>query len=424
MEKTFKFILLSALLTLLTIVTAAAAYITDANDVSGSSFTDIPELAGNLDEIFSGSLRLYSDSACQSTVSVPLGSSKVPVGTTYYVRDGAGNTYSGSSCYIYANAVYSTLFGDIPYHGYSGSWAHSENVLSNAASASYKLFSDAAICTGALLRTTSNADGSYNGSNGHSIIILSYDKNSITYLEGNGDGKGLVRITTRSWDGFNSVLLTSRGYRISFVVQPTAEYLDSLRSGTSVQHDYVGYFENSVAYRNSFRDVKSSDWFYEYVKCAFELGLMNGQSATRFAPESDITVAEAATLAARILSGYWDDGLSFISSGAWYAPYYEYLALWGVTPDSFGSPQSAITRGDFARLMALSVPSDALSPALHTSVSRWDVTAIDSYYDAVVSLYLAGIITGSGGEFSPDATLTRSEAAAIVSRIADRALRT
>ncbi len=49
----------------------------------------------------------------------------------------------------------------------------------------------------------------------------------------------------------------------------------------------------------------------------------------------------------------------------------------------------------------------------------------DKYNGKVLFLYRAGILTGSDwmGNFNPDSTITRAEAAAIISRIADRRLR-
>ena len=48
-----------------------------------------------------------------------------------------------------------------------------------------------------------------------------------------------------------------------------------------------------------------------------------------------------------------------------------------------------------------------------------------SYADAVYLLYRAGVLTGSdsAGTFRPDSTIKRSEAAAIVTRMADPSLR-
>ena len=48
----------------------------------------------------------------------------------------------------------------------------------------------------------------------------------------------------------------------------------------------------------SFADVKESDWFYDDVQIAVESGLVNGKSPTSYAPNDNLTYAEAIKLAA------------------------------------------------------------------------------------------------------------------------------
>ena len=190
------------------ITASAMSTITNPSNASGYSYSNA--YASKLDEIFNGTAKLFSN----SDSSYPLGSS-LEMKTKYEVA----NRVSGWQCYIYANAVYYYLFGDIPFHGDGEYCNNSETVLRNCASVSYDLFRNAGVSFGAYLRTTTNSDGSYNGSNGHSMIILSYDSSQVSVLEGNADGKGLVRITNKSWSEFNSSFLTNKGRRVSHVVQ-------------------------------------------------------------------------------------------------------------------------------------------------------------------------------------------------------------
>ena len=43
----------------------------------------------------------------------------------------------------------------------------------------------------------------------------------------------------------------------------------------------------------SFDDVKENDWFYSDVKTAYETGLIDGKSDTAYAPDDNMTYAEA-----------------------------------------------------------------------------------------------------------------------------------
>lgn len=364
--------------------------------------------------VLSGSVGLYSDIGCTKEVLAAPGSSAVAPGKTYYIKErSSGKVFSGSSCYIYANAVYNTLFGDVPYHGYSDTWQQSACVASAKKSVSYADFAAWGVQPGALLRTTGNSDGTYNGDKGHSVILLSYDRDAVRYLEGNGDGRGLIRTVERSWDELNAVLFRGRGYRLAFIVSPA----DGL-----ARHDFAGYFRVKTAYP-TFSDVSDGAWYYESVKTACELGLMDGQGGRKFAPAGYVTNAEAAVLAARLLSYYWDDRWDFsLKSGdRWYDPYDRYLERWGIAPPS-GASWEMITRGDFAQLIYKAAPKRELTAV--QSAAFPDVSRADACYGAVTALANAGILRGAGGLFNPEKPVTRAEAAAMLVRLADRSART
>lgn len=414
-------IALTLCLTLIPTAHAAGSYILDPSRLHGSDYTDIPALAASLDKVFGGNPKLYSDIACTNPATAAIGSTSVPLGRTYYTRDLSGNIYSGTSCYIYANAVYASLFGDIPYHGDPGAWQNSRRVLKNAASADYDLFASAGVRCGALLRTTANPDGSYNSNLGHSVIILKYDKSSVTYLEGNGDGKGIVRVTTRDWKNLNSVSLSGRGYKISFIVQPTDEYYDCLKTGQVPKaHEYVGYLSRLRQY-SGFRDVSASDWYSPGVSAVYELGLMDGCGGNSFDPSGAITVSQAVTLAARFLSNYYDDHHSFAGGSPWYRPYYDYCALWGIDT-SFSGPDMPISRSDFARLMDKALPDAARTDTVPAPFFP-DVPESASWGRPIYSLARSGVIQGGDGLYRPGSTFTRAEAACILARMADKSLR-
>lgn len=203
----------------------AAEYILDPAQARGRDYTQSEALAKALDQVFSGDIDLFSDYACTAEVSMPLGyvMSKT---TQYYVKSQvSGNKISGWQCYIYANGVYNQIFRE--WVGHANSFAHSETVISGGSNTlTYEMLTKAGVRCGAYIRTTGNATGAYSSDIGHSMIILSYDADSITYLEGNADGQGLVRIATRSWSDFNLTQLSGKKRYISHVVQPKAAVYD------------------------------------------------------------------------------------------------------------------------------------------------------------------------------------------------------
>ena len=56
-------------------------------------------------------------------------------------------------------------------------------------------------------------------------------------------------------------------------------------------------------YAGQFADLDAGAWYYESAAALYELGLINGQDG-RFAPDSEMTIAEAVTMAARLRSLY------------------------------------------------------------------------------------------------------------------------
>lgn len=201
--------LLLCVLPQLGIETQAASCIEDAGQIDASAYTTV--YAEKLNKIFDGKVALFSN----SKVKYALGDS-MNIRTNFRIAD----TITGSQCYIYSQAVYYYLFGDVVYHGEGYKyWSDSKLVLSNKKTVSYDMFSKAKVGFGAYIRTTPNSNGSYNGGNGHSMILLAYDKETVTVLEGNADGRGLIRITQQTWSEFNSDVLTSKGRRICHIIQ-------------------------------------------------------------------------------------------------------------------------------------------------------------------------------------------------------------
>jgi fibronectin type 3 domain-containing protein len=202
-------VLLCGLLPQLSFEAGAITFVLDAQEINGRAFSSA--YGEKLNHVFRGEVALFSN----SDVSLPLGTN-MSTGTSYTVAE----TISGYQCYAYAQAVYYYLFGDIVYHG-SGLkyWSNSKRVLSNKTYASYELFSQAGVGFGAYIRTTTSKSGAYNGEKGHSIIVLAYNEETITYLEGNADGKGLIRVTEMTWEEFDEIQLSGRNRRIAHVVQ-------------------------------------------------------------------------------------------------------------------------------------------------------------------------------------------------------------
>ena len=175
-----------------------------------------------------------------------------------------------------------------------------------------------------------------------------------------------------------------------------------------------------------FTDVPAGEWYAANVQAAYELGLMEGSSATTFNPSGNLTIAEALVLACRLHSTYVGDGATFIGNGgAWYQPYVDYAVETAIlSPGTYSDYTATATRAQFASILAAALPAEALT-AINSVTTLPDVAADAAYAPAVLSLYNAGVLTGSdaAGSFKPDTTIQRSEVATIVTRMADPSLR-
>lgn len=129
---------------------------------------------------------------------------------------GRSSSWRGYQCVAYAYAAYNYLFDSDPYG--SGSISFSNFIGKNALS--YSDLNSSGIGFGAYVRTTGNSDGTYSAGNGHSLLILSYDRSRIVTLEANAsNGRYIVEIRSRDWDSFNKILKGSSRY-ISYLSQP------------------------------------------------------------------------------------------------------------------------------------------------------------------------------------------------------------
>ncbi len=172
----------------------------------------------------------------------------------------------------------------------------------------------------------------------------------------------------------------------------------------------------------TFSDVTENDWFFENVNTAVDLGLMVGVGDDKFAPDEDVTLAMAVTMASRVHSIYVSDGEKFEETGdAWYQPYVDYAKENGIIADAADWNDEA-TRVAIAQMFARSLPEEALK-AINT-VDDGMIPDVKSDL-AVYTLYRAGVFVGSDekGSFHPDTAITRAEISAVVSRMLDEDLR-
>ncbi len=187
-------------------------------------------------------------------------------------------------------------------------------------------------------------------------------------------------------------------------------------------------FKKITTYQDTFLDVNKGEWYYENIKSVYEYGVMNGVNDTQFSTIKNISIAETITIAVRINSGYYVGYMESFpanNEGKWYNDYI-YAAQEASIINSYPNYESPATRAQFAQILANSINKlefEEINYIADGSIPDIDTNA--GYAEDVYMLYRAGVLSGSDekGSFKPDSTITRAEAAAIITRIIDPTLR-
>ena len=177
--------------------------------------------------------------------------------------------------------------------------------------------------------------------------------------------------------------------------------------------------------QGQFTDVPETHWCSANVEKSYELGLMKGRSDTGFDPDGNVSLAQAITIAARLNSIYTTGTEAFTQGSVWYQSYVDYAKQNGI-PADFTDYNATATRAEFAAILAAALPTEALEAInMVTDGIIPDVDMKDVDAQAIYMLYRAGILTGndSVGTFTPNSSITRAAAAAIITRMADTSLR-
>ena len=181
----------------------------------------------------------------------------------------------------------------------------------------------------------------------------------------------------------------------------------------------LGMVSGVFAASKEFTDVKTTDWFYNDVKTAVELGLVNGKTETTYAPADNLTYAEAIKLAACMHQLYTTGKINFKAGDPWYKPYADYCKAAKIINKEYNYQENA-TRAGYMGIFANALPGDglkAINSVADNSIP--DVPSSEDFAEGVYKLYRAGILQGvdAAHNCSPHNNITRSEVAAILTRM-------
>lgn len=170
----------------------------------------------------------------------------------------------------------------------------------------------------------------------------------------------------------------------------------------------------------SFTDTDNVPWAKDAIEKLYGLEIINGISASEFAPEKTVTreeIVKMLVLAFKIQGGGATDKFADVEDGKWYTDYIS-AALQnglvnGVSETSFGLGM-ALTRQDAAVMIYRSLLTKGYVFPDGNAVFS-DSGSISGYAaDAVRALSASGIVNGIDGKFEPDMPLSRAMAAKLV----------
>lgn len=173
---------------------------------------------------------------------------------------------------------------------------------------------------------------------------------------------------------------------------------------------------------SGFGDVPQTSWFADAVKYVSENKLMNGTSTTAFSPNENMSRAMLATVLYRMSGETAEADSSFgdVSSSAYYAAAVNWASSKGIVngtgADAF-SPDASITREQLAAMLY----RYAAEPSVSADLSAYtDAVSISPYAEKAVEWCVAkGILSGkSATRLAPQDTATRAECAAMLQRFA------
>lgn len=206
-----------------------------------------------------------------------------------------------------------------------------------------------------------------------------------------------------------------------------AALLSLAASADNAGEGSLGNFEDRYEYHNGlFADISDGYWYGKYVAKAYTLGLVCGRENGSFVPDGNVTLAEAAALAARVHSIYYTGQAHFVQGEPWYQVYVDYCIEKGIIGQQQREWNAEATRREFAEILCGSLPTAALMTINDVPDGAIpDVAPGDESAGEIYCLYRAGILTGADeeGSFRPDENIMRSAMSTILSRMVVQSMR-
>lgn len=187
---------------------------------------------------------------------------------------------------------------------------------------------------------------------------------------------------------------------------------------------YEAFVVKRVIATETFADVTEATPDYDVIKRVYELGLFSGDHNKMFAPQGQMTVAEALTLMVRVNSIFTGRKLTYAplySTDKWYTGYVQQAERRGIIPGqkTYTRFERGIRVEDFYAFLAHTLPEEEYEP-LHPDLKAAHIEE-NIYYAEINRLIQAGILPYTEGEeIDLRSFIARIDAAKLVLRLIDK----
>ena len=292
-----------------------------------------------------------------------------------------------------------------------------DGVNTYAGGANYTVTKDATLT--AVWRRTSSSSSSSSSSSYYAISAPTVANGSVSVTPTSAVKGTTVTITVKPNEGYELSKLTvtdQSGNRLSLNDQGNGRYIFIMPSSKVSVDAAFSKIETTI----NFWDVKQGDYYYDAVKWAVEKGITEGTGANFFSPNANCTRAQMVTFLWRAAGSPAPKSASNPFRDVRSTDYYYNAVLWavengitsGTGADTF-SPTATVTRGQTVTFLYRA----AGSPAAGGNAGFSDVNANDYYNSAVAWAAENNITGGTGnGKFSPKADCTRGQIVTLLYR--------
>ena len=261
----------------------------------------------------------------------------------------------------------------------------------------------------------------------YDVTLADTDNGSITATHKRASKNSTVTITTTPDEGYvvDAVTVTEKdGDKVEVTKKDDNKYTFKMpASDVTVKATFkVAPTEPEQPSGLPFTDVAKDAWYFPAVEYVFNNGLMNGTTATTFAPNVNLNRAMMAAVLYNMegkpacdKSGIFTD----VENGKWYTDAINWAASNNIVsgmPDGTYAPNQALTREQMASVLYRYAEYKGIDVSSRADLSTFtDGTTVSPWAQDVVQWAVAEkLMSGNGNELQPKGTASRAQVATVL----------